>query len=421
MFTKSEKFFSSGNDDSVTFAWPDKVPFSWTHILFGLSIPFLFLFFSYALHIPIFIQCRPWLGWQILILLQIVSFIVLFFYPIIICKRQGYWPLFYFGGISDTLANLIDSVLLFLLLAFFIFVPIFILKMVLKLDNLPSFYIFSDYSNGIFVIIFIIFGFTVSPFAEELYFRGFLYNALKTKTSIIIALISQAAVFSLVHIYGYGYRNLLKLLIVFILGIALAIIYEKRKNLLVPSFVHCIINACGLIPFLILALQNYHVAASTMEEARIDPTWVSSSPPSYVIKQENGMAQWQYAIKSWGSKGSGQWKKEINAFKSVIFWFPGDQQAGAKARLGICTIYFYYLHDYRRAICEAEQLLVKYQTQEEERAKALATMGMSYYMLRDFQRSRIAFENVLKKYSKHKEAVDYAEKGLLMLKALNKI
>jgi tetratricopeptide (TPR) repeat protein len=85
------------------------------------------------------------------------------------------------------------------------------------------------------------------------------------------------------------------------------------------------------------------------------------------------------------------------------------------------SIYFYYLHDYRRAICEAEQLLVKYQTQEEERAKALATMGMSYYMLRDFQRSRIAFENVLKKYSKHKEAVDYAEKGLLMLKALNKI
>jgi hypothetical protein len=42
-------------------------------------------------------------------------------------------------------------------------------------------------------------------------------------------------------------------------------------------------------------------------------------------------------------------------------------------------------------------------------------------MLKDFQRSRVTFENVLKKYSKHQEALDSAEKGLSMLKALGKI
>jgi membrane protease YdiL (CAAX protease family) len=366
MTTNSGNYSPPVNNDSEFFKWPNKLPFSWKQIFFGLIIPFLFLFCSYSLQIFTFLQCRPWTANQLSILLQILFFMSLFLYSILVCKRQGYWPLFHFGGSSSILANFIDSILILLLLLFTVFLPYRILEKIFKLytDKIYFLYIFSYHFNSIFVFIPLILGFTIAPFFEELFFRGFLYNAFKTKTSIFIAVIFQAAVFSSIHVFRY--HDFQKLLLIYLVGIALAIIYEKKKNLLIPSFVHCIINGCVLIPLLILSLQNYHIPAATMEEARIDPNWISYRPPAYVIKQKNGMAQWQYAIEKWGSKGSGQWKKEANAFRAVMFWFPNDQQSCAKANLGIITIYSYYLHDYRRAICEAEQLLIKYYNQEDE-------------------------------------------------------
>jgi len=411
-------FSAPSSNEPDPFEWHNKVPFSWKQIFWGATIPILFLLFGYGVDNLSIIKYRPWIAIPIIISVQIIFFLGLVLYSVSACKKQGYWPLIRFGSLSSILINFFKSFLLFLLVGFIIGITSYIIVTIfrLKIDQIEFVQIASYGPNSLVLILLLFCGFTISPITEELFYRGFLYNALKTKTSILIATIIQSAIFTVTHRYG-----LFNSFIVFLLGIALAIIYEKKRNLLIPAFVHCINNACILIPLLILALHNFHIAASTMEEARKDPTWLLSNPPSYIKKQKTGMDQWQYAINSWGSKGTRQWKKEANAFHAVLIWFPKDQKACAKAKLGIVTIYLYYLHDYRRAICEAQQLLVKFHNQEEQCAIALSNMGKSYYLLRDFQRSRQAFENVFNKYSKCHEAVDSAKQGLKMLQSLNEI
>lgn len=407
---------SPSNEEPDTFGWPNKTPFSWKQIVWGATIPISVLIFYYGVHNLTFIQYRPWIAIPSNISLQIIFIIGLVLYSVSVCKKQGYWPLIRFGPISSIISNFLKSCILFLLVGFTIGIIWYIIKTIfsLKIEKAEFVKIASYGPSSLVLILFLFFGFTILPFIEELFYRGFLYNALKTKTTIFIATIIQSALFSVTHRY-----DLFGSFIVFLDGIALAIIYEKKKDLIFPAFIHCIGNAFILIPLLILTLQNYHIPASTMEEARKDPAWLLSNPPSYIQMQKNGMDQWQYTINTWGSKGTRQWKKEANAFHSVSIWFPEDQRACAKAKLGIVTIYLYYLQDYRRAICEAEQLLVKFPNQEEECAIALSNIGKSYYLLKDFQRSRQAFENVLKKYNKFQEVVDSAEKGLIMLQTLN--
>jgi len=81
----------------------------------------------------------------------------------------------------------------------------------------------------------------IGPVAEELFFRGFMYNALKKKLGIFIAVFFTAALFSLLH------TNIAGFLPIFILGILLAYIYEKTGNLLCSISVHMFHNIIMLI------------------------------------------------------------------------------------------------------------------------------------------------------------------------------
>ena len=85
---------------------------------------------------------------------------------------------------------------------------------------------------------------TVSALAEELFFRGFLYNALKSRLSVVTAAGIQALVFAFAHPYSISGKLLL-----FFMGIALVIVYEKSKNLLTPILVHGFWNALGAVAF----------------------------------------------------------------------------------------------------------------------------------------------------------------------------
>jgi CAAX amino terminal protease family protein len=86
-----------------------------------------------------------------------------------------------------------------------------------------------------------------APIAEELFFRYCMYNALKYQYSnAFIANIISSVIFGLFHISVYGY-DLNPVIILSILGIALAYGYEKTKNIWTPMIMHCLYN--GLIYF----------------------------------------------------------------------------------------------------------------------------------------------------------------------------
>ncbi len=81
----------------------------------------------------------------------------------------------------------------------------------------------------------------VSPIYEEILYRGFLYQAFRNSIGKSMAIVLSAILFSLVHLPSYDI-----LLINFINGILLALIYEKTKSIYSPIIVHGGFNGCLL-------------------------------------------------------------------------------------------------------------------------------------------------------------------------------
>lgn len=82
-------------------------------------------------------------------------------------------------------------------------------------------------------------GFTaviIAPLTEELLFRGFLYGVIKRSTDRWFAAVFTAVIFAIVHFHVGSVPQL------FMLGLGLAIAYERSGCLLVPIFMHAMFN-----------------------------------------------------------------------------------------------------------------------------------------------------------------------------------
>ena len=85
----------------------------------------------------------------------------------------------------------------------------------------------------------LVLGGIVVPFAEELFFRGVLYNWLR-RWGVPLATGVSALVFAAIH------GELVVAVIVFWLGIATAMIYERSKSLWTAVVVHVVFNVLGI-------------------------------------------------------------------------------------------------------------------------------------------------------------------------------
>ena len=390
----------------------NKAPWPFRDMLVGILILILLCLIPYF-H---FFRYKPWIGLPFNIALFFGGELCLLLYSFYIFRKYRSWPSFKLAHPS-LFRNAIELVSLSLPLLLSSALIVGVLEKISGIRIEPSHWVWfpAVIPNKILVIIVLFFGFTLAPVAEEILFRGLIYSWLKTRFPVFLAVSLQAVAFSLVHREG-----LLESVFYFLIGIAFAIIYEKRKELLSPIIVHAVLNAIVLIPLVVLTLQNYHTPARNWAEASVKPSWFKASPPEEIERQDNGMKQWQYAIDKWGSKGSKRWKKEVNAFHAVSVWFPNDRTACSKAQLGVVTIYVDYLADYRRGVFEADRLLSDFPDQREQCASALSKKGRAYLMLKDFKKSRESFKSVLNEFPDFKEAAESAREGMKWLDALEK-
>lgn len=81
----------------------------------------------------------------------------------------------------------------------------------------------------------------VAPICEELLFRGFLYRMLRRRLSVGWAATISAATFAALHVYPILMPSL------FLLGVALALVYERRRNLVANMALHATFNLIGII------------------------------------------------------------------------------------------------------------------------------------------------------------------------------
>ncbi len=86
-----------------------------------------------------------------------------------------------------------------------------------------------------------------APVAEELFFRGIVFNAWLREAGRIWAYVGSAALFAAIHL------SLESLLPIFLLGLALAWVYGRTGNLLAPITMHATVN--GISVALALAVR----------------------------------------------------------------------------------------------------------------------------------------------------------------------
>jgi membrane protease YdiL (CAAX protease family) len=82
----------------------------------------------------------------------------------------------------------------------------------------------------------------VAPFAEEFFFRGFFYGALRTRFSVAVAAIVDGLVFGLIHFEG-GTDGLLIVPPLAVLGVVFCLVYEQTRSLYPVVALHSINNS----------------------------------------------------------------------------------------------------------------------------------------------------------------------------------
>ena len=80
----------------------------------------------------------------------------------------------------------------------------------------------------------------VAPVAEELFFRGVAFNAWLREYGYPRALFGSALLFALIH------GSLLALLPIFLLGIGLALVYDRSRSLLASMVMHATVNGISV-------------------------------------------------------------------------------------------------------------------------------------------------------------------------------
>jgi membrane protease YdiL (CAAX protease family) len=105
--------------------------------------------------------------------------------------------------------------------------------------------------NRMLVYLILVFSFTFAPIAEEVFFRGFLQNAFRARMPFVVASLTQCLIFGFGHFFGVTHGS-----VAFVLGLILTALYQWRKTLITPIFVHAGINfvsAVGIV--LVMAAQ----------------------------------------------------------------------------------------------------------------------------------------------------------------------
>jgi uncharacterized protein len=82
----------------------------------------------------------------------------------------------------------------------------------------------------------------VAPFAEEFFFRGFFYGALRTRFSVAVAAIIDGVVFGLIHFEGSA-DGLLIVPPLALLGVVFCLVYEQSRSLYPVIALHSINNS----------------------------------------------------------------------------------------------------------------------------------------------------------------------------------
>ncbi len=124
-----------------------------------------------------------------------------------------------------------------------ILISVLILSMLLlnamgyKFPAQPVFDMFLEEKRSNVILFLTIFVSILGPIIEEIFFRGFLYSAVRKRFGVLSGVLLSAALFSILHTNIAGFAPIM------ILGILMAFLYETTGSLVAPMAVHIIHNS----------------------------------------------------------------------------------------------------------------------------------------------------------------------------------
>jgi membrane protease YdiL (CAAX protease family) len=101
----------------------------------------------------------------------------------------------------------------------------------------PVFELFMEEKRSKVLFFLAIFVSVFGPVAEELFFRGFMYNAIKKHIGVFGAAFLSASIFSMLH------TNIVGFLSIMTLGMLLVYLYEATGSLIASMAVHILHNS----------------------------------------------------------------------------------------------------------------------------------------------------------------------------------
>ncbi|MCS6775631.1 MAG: CPBP family intramembrane glutamic endopeptidase [Chloroherpetonaceae bacterium] len=90
-------------------------------------------------------------------------------------------------------------------------------------------------------LLFALAGTLAAPIGEEVFFRGFVYNALKVRLGMAPAIVLSALAFALIH------ASPIAIVVIFPMGMALAYLYARTGSLWVTILIHAVNNGLSFI------------------------------------------------------------------------------------------------------------------------------------------------------------------------------
>ena len=100
----------------------------------------------------------------------------------------------------------------------------------------------------------------LAPIAEELFFRGLLYDFFRQKVGVTWAVVLSASLFGLAH-----FDSLAVVLSTFVMGVVMAISVEYTKSLWMTIWMHIVTNS-GAVVLMAIVLKFQDVLPSLIEQ-----------------------------------------------------------------------------------------------------------------------------------------------------------
>jgi membrane protease YdiL (CAAX protease family) len=118
----------------------------------------------------------------------------------------------------------------------------------------------------------------VAPVAEEVFFRGFFYRALRTRLAVWLAALIDGVVFGALHFQGTDTAIILPVIAVF--GVGQCLVYERTGSLFAVIAIHAAFNTVallGIVPVQAVLIGSLVILACLLAPLRAG-RWPSPVP-----------------------------------------------------------------------------------------------------------------------------------------------